>query len=189
MLAAATAAFITVFIAEFGDKTQLVSLSMASRYPPLQVLGGAMTALALVVGLGVGVGSIIANSVPTVLVTMISGIVFIAIGLLNLFRRDKDKQECTGRTGFFQTMFMIFVAEFGDKTQLAAIFLVASLGQPIAVFVGAMAGMLLNHAIAIYLGSRFLSKLNPRLLKISTSALFILIGFIIIFLDTNHFLN
>ena len=53
MFTAAATAFLSVFIAEFGDKTQLVSLTLASRYPPLQVLAGAMLALALVLGLAV----------------------------------------------------------------------------------------------------------------------------------------
>ena len=64
MIAAASAAFISVFVAEFGDKTQLVSLSMAGRYPPLQVLGGAMTGLALVMGLAVGAGGVISAAIP-----------------------------------------------------------------------------------------------------------------------------
>ncbi len=183
MLAAAAAAFITIFIAEFGDKTQLVSMAMACRYPPLQVLAGAMIALAVVLGLAVGVGAFLAAAVPHTLVAVISGLVFIAIGIFSYLRRGDQEKECTGRDGFLQTMFMVFVAEFGDKTQLAALFLAASLGYPLAVFGGAMAAMLFNHILAVYLGSRFISRIKPRYLKIGTAFLFISIGLIMIIVE------
>lgn len=183
MFAAAVAAFITIFIAELGDKTQLVSMAMACRYPPLQVLAGAMIALAVVLGLAVGVGGFLAAAVPHTLIAVISGLVFIAIGIFSYLRRDDREKECTGRDGFLQTMIMVFVAEFGDKTQLAALFLAASLGYPLAVFGGAMAAMLLNHLLAVYFGSRFISRVNPRYLKIGTALLFISIGLVMIIIE------
>ena len=70
MLAAALTAFVSVFIAEFGDKTQLVSLSLACRYPPLQVLAGALLALAAVLGLAVGAGGLIAAYIPAVVIAL-----------------------------------------------------------------------------------------------------------------------
>jgi len=68
MLAAALAAFVTVFVAELGDKTQLVTLTMACRYPPRQVLAGAMVALAAVIGLAVAVGGFLAAQLPQSLI-------------------------------------------------------------------------------------------------------------------------
>jgi Ca2+/H+ antiporter, TMEM165/GDT1 family len=181
MFAAAIAAFITIFVAEFGDKTQLVSLTMACRYPPLQVLAGAMVALSLVIGLAVLAGGFLAAHVPHTLIAIVSGLIFIIIGIINYRRKDDSEAECSDRRdGFIQTLVMVFAAEFGDKTQLAAMFLVAGLGFPVAVFIGAMLAMLLNHLIAIYLGSRFISRLNPRYLQLGTAALFCLIGLFII---------
>lgn len=182
MLAAATAAFLAVFIAEFGDKSQLVSLSMACRYPPLQVLGGAMVAFAAVLGLAVGIGGVIAATVPHSLVAILSGLFFIAAGLFTYFRSKEQSADCTCKTGFLHTMVIIFFAEFGDKTQLAAMFLAASLGHPLAVFGGAMAALFINHLLAVYLGSRFLSRVNPRLVKVGSALLFVSIGlFMILF--------
>lgn len=180
MFAAALAAFVTVFVAEFGDKTQLVSLSMACRYPPLQVLAGAMAALAVVIGLAVAVGGFLSAYLPHTLIAIISGLVFIVMGILSYRRQDKPDEECSGRDGFIQTMVMVFVAEFGDKTQLAAMFLAAGLGYPIAVFGGAMLAMFFNHLIAVYIGSRFISRLDPRHLRIGTAALFCLVGLVMI---------
>jgi Ca2+/H+ antiporter, TMEM165/GDT1 family len=180
MLAAAFAAFITVFVAEFGDKTQLVSLTLACRYPPLQVLAGAMVALTVVIGLAVVVGGFLFVHLPHTLIAVISGLVFIIMGILNYRRKDSETKECDRRDGFIHTLVMVFAAEFGDKTQLAAMFLAAGFGFPIAVFTGAMLAMFFNHLIAVYLGSRFISKLDPRYLRIGTAALFCLVGLAII---------
>jgi len=177
LFAALVAAFVTVFVAEFGDKTQLVSLSMACRYPPQQVLAGTMLALALVLGLAVGVGGLIAAHVPDLLIAVVSGIFFLVMGLVTLAgREDVDWKRQPGKAGFYQTVILVFLAEMGDKTQMAAILLSASFGRPLEVFAGAMAAMLLNHTLAIFLGRRYFSRINPRLLRQGAAFLFIAIG-------------
>ncbi len=110
MLAAAAAAFITVFIAEFGDKTQLVSLTMACRYPPRQVLAGAIIALAAVIGLAVGVGDVLSAVIPRFVVVLISGLFFIVIGLFSYFSRDIKVKEYSAGAGLLQTIGLVFVA-------------------------------------------------------------------------------
>ncbi len=183
LLTAALTAFITVLIAEFGDKSQLVCLAMASRYPPLQVLAGAIAALALVVGLGVWVGGFLYAYLPHTILALLAGLAFITIGIYSYLRREEMAKECSGRDGFFQTMAMIFIAEFGDKTQLAVLLLVANFGYPLAVFGGAMLAMLLNQLVAVYLGSQFFSRLNSRHLKVGSALLFIIIGLGMIILE------
>ncbi len=188
LIAAAVAAFISVFIAEFGDKTQLVSLSMATRYPPLQVLAGAMVALGLVLGLAVTAGGFIAAHIPEVVIAIASGAFFIVMGLFTLVRRDGNEREHTSpRAGFYQTVGMVFLAELGDKTQMAALLLAASFGQPLAVFLGAMAAMFVNHSLAIFLGARYFARLDPRLLKQGTAFLFMIIGLAIIIVSQLQF--
>jgi Ca2+/H+ antiporter, TMEM165/GDT1 family len=182
MIAAVVAAFVSVFVAEFGDKTQLVSLSMATRYPPFQVLAGAMTALALVLGLAVGAGGLIAAYIPAVVIALISGVFFIIMGFITLVRREREDVPRSNRAGFYHTLVLVFLAELGDKTQMAAMLLAANFGRPLAVFAGAMAAMLLNHTLAIYLGGRFFSRINPRLLRQGTAFLFMVIGLSIIIL-------
>ena len=176
MLAAAVAAFLTVFVAEFGDKSQLVCLTMACRYPQLQVLAGAMTAMALVLGLAAGVGDLLADVIPHTLVAVISGLFFIVIGILTWLSGEQRPEEGRGSSGFFQTLGMIFLAEFGDKTQLAVLFLAASFNYPVAVFGGAMAAMFINHVLAIYLGSRFIVRLKPHYIKVGSTIIFVVIG-------------
>jgi putative Ca2+/H+ antiporter (TMEM165/GDT1 family) len=182
LLAAALAAFVSVFIAEFGDKTQLVSLTMATRHPPLQVLGGAMAALALVLGLAVGAGGLIAAHIPAAVIAVVSGAFFIIMGFFALIQREREGAPRSSRTGFYQTMLLVFLAELGDKTQLAALLLAANFGHPLAVFTGAMAAMLLNHTLAIFLGGHFFSRINPRLLRQGTAFLFMAIGMAIMIL-------
>ena len=183
MAAALLAAFISIFVAEFGDKTQLVSLSMACRYPPLQVLAGAMTALFLVMVLAVGAGGFIAAYIPQPVIAFASGIFFVIMGLFTLLSRERNQELCSkGRAGFYQTLGAVFLAEMGDKTQIAAMLLSASFGRPAAVLAGAMLAMFVNHALAIFLGARFFSRINPRYLKTGASLLFITVGLLIIFL-------
>lgn len=184
MLAAALAAFLTVFVAEFGDKSQLVCLTMACRYPPLQVLAGAMTAMALVLGLAAGVGHLIADVIPQTLVAVIAGLFFIGVGIFTWLRGEQKPAEGSGRDGFFQTLGMIFLAEFGDKTQLAVLFLAASFNYPLAVFGGAMAAMFINHVLAIYLGNRFIARLKPHYIKIGSTIIFIAIGLALVIFET-----
>ncbi len=183
LIAAATAAFLTVLVAEFGDKSQLVCLAMACRYPPLQVLAGAMTAMAVVLGLAVGVGSLIAETIPHSLVAVGSGLFFIAIGVYTFIFGKEDTIENTGKTGYFQTLGVILLAELGDKTQLAAMFIAASFGYPLVVFAGAMLAMLVNQLLAVYVGSRFITRFNPLYIKIGSAALFVFIGLLMIIFE------
>lgn len=182
MLAAATAAFVSIFVAEFGDKTQLVSLTLASRYPPLQVLAGAMVGLALVMGLAVGAGGLMAAAVPAAVITFVSGIFFVLMGLYTLVHREREGAAGAGKGGFYQTAALVFVAELGDKTQMAALLLSAHFACPVAVFGGAMAAMFLNHALAVFLGGRLISKVSPPVLRRATACLFIGIGLVMLLL-------
>ncbi|HPT33039.1 MAG: TMEM165/GDT1 family protein [Dethiobacteria bacterium] len=184
MLSAAVAAFVSIFVAEFGDKTQLVTLSLACRYSPLQVLAGAMVGLGLVLGLAVGAGGLIAAYIPTAAIAIASGLFFVLMGLYTLFRQeDEEVKEAGGRAGFYQTAALIFLAELGDKTQMTALLLAASLGHPLAVFAGAMLAMLANHALAIFLGARLFSRIDPRWRRLGTAFLFIIIGLAILIMQ------
>lgn len=141
-----------------------------------------MTGLALVMGLAVGAGGLVAAYVPAPVITAVSGGFFIIMGLFTLIQKESEPGPRSDKGGFYQTAALIFIAELGDKTQMAALLLCAHSGRPVAVFIGAMAGMFLNHALAVFLGGRYLSKLSPSLLKKVTAALFILIGLIMLLL-------
>ena len=190
-MSAFVTAFIAIFVAEFGDKTQLVSLSMACRYPPLQVLGGALTALFMVLTLAVAGGKLIAIYLPPLVLTAVSGTMFIIMGLYTAIRREPLCDLPTGKTGFYQTLGLVFLAEMGDKTQLAVMLLAANLGRPLPVLLGAMLAMAANHSLAIFLGARLLSRVNPLYIKTAAVILFIAIGLGLLYTGlikgTHHF--
>lgn len=91
-------AFLATFIAEIGDKTQLVTLTMSSRYSPRQVFLGAMLALALVTGLGVAVGELVADLFPRNLVALASGLFFLFMGIYTYFQKDGTNAKNTTNT-------------------------------------------------------------------------------------------
>ena len=80
---------------------------------------------------------------------------------------------------FYQTLGLVFWPSWVIKRRWLPL-LAASFGRPLAVFAGAMAAMFLNHALAVFLGSRFFSRINPQLLKKGTAYLFMVIGLAII---------
>lgn len=176
-------AFITVLLAEMGDKTQLVTLTLSSRFPPRKVLAGALGALAVITGLAVVLGDFLANLFPQRATLLASGLFFLAVGIFMIFKReDSDGQVDARERGITaQTFGMVFLAELGDKTQLAAVALTAAYGMPLVVFLGAMAGQVVNHSAAAYLGSKFLSRLPARTIRLSSSVLFLVFGILFIF--------
>lgn len=175
-------AFLATFIAEMGDRTQMVTLIMSSRYSPRPVFAGAMTALALVTGMGVALGKLAADIFPAHLVALASGLFFIFIGIYFYLKRDDLKKiNAKGESAFGQTFGLVFLAEMGDKTQLTAIALTAAFGTPLLVFSGAMMGQALNHGIAAFVGARYLSRLPHKFLKVATLLVFLFFGLLMIY--------
>lgn len=177
-------AFVATLFAEMGDKTQLVTLTLSTRYPPLRVLAGSLSALAAITGLAVLLGDYLAQLFPETITMLASGLFFIVVGIFLLLKKEeKDDADVStsGRSITLQAFFMVFLAELGDKTQLTAIALTAAYNSPVAVFLGAMAGQTVNHSLAAYLGARFLSRLPARTIKIGSAVLFIIFGIIFLY--------
>ncbi|MBT9140342.1 MAG: hypothetical protein DDT30_00918 [Dehalococcoidia bacterium] len=176
-------AFLTVLLAEMGDKTQLVTLAMATLFPPRQVLFGALAALAVITGIAVVLGEFLATYLPVETTLLGSGIFFFLAGLYLYFKQESQEEKIIPpKHGVaVQTFALVFLAELGDKTQLASIALTAAYHAPVAVFFGAMAGQLVNHSAAAYLGSRFLTRLPANTIKVTSALLFIIFGVAFIF--------
>ena len=160
----------------------MVTLTMSSRGSPRSVFLGAMLALALVTGLGVTAGELVAGLFPPHLVALASGIFFLFMGVYTYFKKEAAKKVNSRRNSpFGQTFGLVFLAEIGDKTQLMAMALTAAFGTPLLVFSGAMLGQALNHGIASFLGARYLSLLPNRFLKLAALLIFIFFGLIMIY--------
>jgi len=176
--------FITV--AEMGDKTQLVALAFATRYRFRDVIGGIFTATLLVHLFSVVAGQFLGLLIPFNYIQFLAGASFIGFGIWTLKGDELDgEHEKRSRFGPFLTVAMaFFLAELGDKTQLATISLAAEYSGPavskhssfIQVWLGSTLGMVVADALAIITGIFLGKKLPEKLIKWISAAIFIIFG-------------
>lgn len=178
-LAPATTSFVLIVAAEMGDKSQLVCMTLASRHRAMPVLWGAVAAFALLNALAVVFGAAIAHWLPDTVIAMAVALLFVAFGIQSLrsgaAADDGELKEQSGRSVFLNTLVLIAIAEFGDKTQLA----VAALGStaaPAAIWLGATAALALTSAIGIWAGRALLQKMSLGLLHKISGVIFLILA-------------
>jgi len=177
MIADVLIPLIMIGLAEFGDKTQLSLFLLSSKTKKhLHLLLGAMLAFLIVDGVAVLIGSWIINIVPIRLLKIFSGIILIIFGALILRNKEvKDKSRLYSRNSFLSGFVLIFITEWGDKTQIASgIF--ATKYNPLMVLIGAMTALALLSVIAIYLGRFVSNKVDKKVLTKIAGTVFILMG-------------
>ena len=166
---------LAVAIAEIGDKTQLLALLLAARFrKPVPIVAGILVATILNHALAGWLGTLVAQWLtPDVLRWVVAGS-FFAIGLWTL-KPDKidDDQALPARNAFIATTIAFFLAEIGDKTQVATVVLAAKYSPLWEVVVGTTAGMLLANVPVVLLGSRFSQRLPLRAARIAAAVLFL----------------
>jgi putative Ca2+/H+ antiporter (TMEM165/GDT1 family) len=172
----------TVAIAEMGDRTQLLSLVLAAKFrKPWQITAGVLAATianhAAAGILGVWFGRFLT---PT-LVNFIVGASMIAMALWTLKPDKIDDEEVSGKSAFFTTLVSFFIAEVGDKTQIATIALAAAYQNLLAVVAGTTLGMMAANIPVIFLGSGFASRLPLRTIHLVAAGLFFMLGFVFLF--------
>lgn len=167
-----------VFVAELGDKTQLVSLCFASRYNARIVLAGVFAATLVVhivsVLLGGGVGKVL----PESWVKLAAGLAFIGFGLWTLRGDSLSDDACDnvrGMSPFWLVFTTFFLAELGDKTMLSTVAL-ATDHPLIPVWIGSTLGMVLSDGLAIGVGRVLGARLPERAVKIGAAAVFFVFG-------------
>lgn len=175
-------AFGAIFLAEFGDKSQLMTLAFATRSHALPVLLGVAAASAVVQGLSVVVGVVLRVSLPTSVVNVGAGVVFLAFAVWMLVDADEDG-EMVERNGHGSAVVRVAtafaLAEVGDKTMLATVALAAR-GGALATWIGASLGMVAANAFAVALGRR-LGDLTPRrAVHLGVSGVFAAFGIILL---------
>ncbi len=158
----ASAAFLLIALAEFGDKSQLVCMTLAARHKGLPVILGAIAAFAILNLLAVLFGAAVAAWLPEWLVTAAVGLLFAAFGISALRYQEEDEdeevEEKSGHNVFASTFLLIFLAEFGDKTQIA----VAGMGSTsntLAVWTGATLALTATSALGVFAGQKLLHRL------------------------------
>jgi putative Ca2+/H+ antiporter (TMEM165/GDT1 family) len=167
-----------IFLAELGDKTQLVALLLATRFRAGVVLAGIFVATLLVHLLSVAIGGFTGAFLAPGWIALLSGLAFIGFGLWTL--RGDELEEDQGIMKSLTSPFLIvtttfFLAELGDKTMLGTVTLAASQAV-IPVWLGSTLGMVLSDALAIWVGQVLGKKLPERAVKIGAAAIFLVFG-------------
>lgn len=183
-MAALLKTLLLIFIAELGDKTQLLVLSFAAKYKPKVVFLAVITSTILLYLLAIAVGSVIGNIIPMQYLKWIVALSFIGFGIWTLLEKEEDEEEKKiGKFGPFLTVALaFFLAEMGDKTQLAAISLTSEMPkEAIMILAGAVIGMILADGLAILIGTVLHKKLPEKAIKISAGIIFIGFGLFSLF--------
>jgi len=170
--------FVMVALAEMGDRTQLIALSLAARYRrPWTVMLGILVATLANHTLAASSGVWVAGMIPAAALGWIVGLGFIAFGVWALFPDAVDEPgEREGWGPLVTTIVVFFFAEMGDKTQLATVALGARFQSTLAVTAGTTAGMLAADGLAVWAGSRLGALLPMRPLRWAAAALFMVFG-------------
>ena len=200
-----------LFIGELGDKTQLIVFNLALEYKKFYKVGiGATLGFAVIVTIGILFGSLITEFVPLGLISSISGLLFIAIGLIELRnikslylneRNIKSDNNNTNQTNdekeeiefkdvakfawlkknpYIAGFGFIFLMELGDKTQLLTITLASIYAAPIEVWLGAFLALTSVAWIGIFAGAAIAKKVPKFYLKVVAVSIFILVGVLVL---------
>lgn len=165
----------TVALAEVGDKTQLLALLLAARYrKPWPIIAGILVATLLNHALAAWLGALVAQWLqPEVLRWIVAGS-FLAVALWTLKpdSLDEDGALVPAQGAFVATAVAFFIAEIGDKTQVATVLLAAKYSPLWEVVVGTTAGMLLANVPVVLLGSRFADRLPLKAARLVAAAVF-----------------
>jgi len=185
LLASFLISFGAIFVAELGDKSQLMALTFATRFRTLPILVGITAATALVHAVSVGLGAVLKLSLPTRPISVIAGVGFLGFAAWTLRgdQLDEDEQSKATRTSERSAVLAasgaFFLAELGDKTMLATIAL-ATKYAALGVWAGSTAGMVTADALAIVVGKQLGTRLPERAIKIGATITFVVFGVILI---------
>ena len=168
----------TVALAEIGDKTQLLALLLAARYrKPWPIVAGILVATLLNHAMAGWLGALAASWLTPQVLRWIVAASFIAIALWTLKPDKLDEGEALpARGAFIATTIAFFLAEMGDKTQVATVLLAANYPSLWQVVAGTTIGMMLANAPVVALGSRFADRLPLRAARIVAALVFLALG-------------
>ncbi|QRY62442.1 TMEM165/GDT1 family protein [Gordonia sp. PDNC005] len=176
MFAALALSFAVIFVAELGDKSQLMAMTFALRYRWWVVLTAILTATTLVHAASVFLGHFLGLSIPTELMSIVGGLSMLVFGLWTVRGDELDDDEASragrvGRSVFFAVMSSFLLAELGDKTMLATIALAAD-HDWLGVWIGSTVGMVAADALAIIVGRTLGRHLPERTIALGAAVLF-----------------
>ena len=169
-----------VALAEMGDKTQLLAFVLAARFrKPLPIVMGILLATIVNHGLAGALGAWITQALSPGVLRWVLGVSFLAMAAWTLIpdEIEEDETRIASRLGVFgATLITFFLAEMGDKTQLATVTMAAHYGSPLMVVVGTTLGMLIADVPAVFVGDRFANRIPMRLVHGIAAAIFAFLG-------------
>ena len=168
-----------VALAEIGDKTQLLAFLLAAKFrKPVPIVLGILVATLANHAFAAALGAWINNLMGPDVMRWVLGISFIAMAGWTLIPDKLDEEESNlGKYGVFATtLIAFFLAEMGDKTQIATVALAARYDAVIAVVAGTTVGMMIANVPAVYFGERIADKISLKLVHGIAAALFLALG-------------
>ncbi len=176
MFEAVLSSFLLVAVSEMGDKTQLLAFALAAKFKkPWPVMGGILAATLLNHALASWAGEWVSGVVRPDILAYVLAASFVGFGIWTLFPDSLDDADKKHRFGpFLTTTVLFFLAEMGDKTQLATVALGARFQSAVMVTVGTTLGMLATDGLAVFLGEKLAGHPAMKWIRYAAAALFFL---------------
>ncbi|MDL2338115.1 MAG: TMEM165/GDT1 family protein [Pseudomonadota bacterium] len=169
-----------VALAEIGDKTQLLAFILAARFKkPAPIILGILCATLVNHGLAGALGAWITATISPGTLRWVLGASFIGMAIWTLIpdKIEEEETQIASKLGVFgATLITFFLAEMGDKTQIATVAMAAHYGTPVLVVIGTTLGMLLADVPAVFIGDKLASKIPMKLVHSIAAAIFAVLG-------------
>ena len=171
-----------VLLMELGDKTMLTTMCLSAQYRrPWLVLLATMIALATSSVIAIIIGYILSTTLPLELITYISAILFIILGIYTLATSNSEVPDTCDNPGTLFGMFsLVLMSELGDKSQITILALATQSPFAIIVFVGSIIGFLIVNALGAWAGDRVATRIPIQTVKKVVGLIFILFGALIV---------
>lgn len=174
-----------VALAEIGDKTQLLAFILAARFKkPVPIILGILVATLVNHGLAGALGAWITSAVTPEILRWVLGISFIGMAIWTMIpdKIEEEETKVAQKFGVFgATLITFFLAEMGDKTQIATVAMAAHYAAPLLVVVGTTLGMLIADVPAVFLGDKLANKIPMKLVHSIAAAIFAILGIATLF--------
>jgi putative Ca2+/H+ antiporter (TMEM165/GDT1 family) len=169
-----------VALAEIGDKTQLLAFILAARFKkPVPIILGILCATVVNHGMAGALGAWITTTVSPEVLRWVLGVSFIGMAIWTLIPDEIEEEETriASKLGVFgATLITFFLAEMGDKTQIATIAMAAHYATPLLVVIGTTLGMLIADVPAVFVGDRLAAKIPMKLVHSIAATIFAILG-------------
>ena len=169
-----------VALAEIGDKTQLLAFILAARFKkPVPIVLGILAATVVNHGLAGALGAWITSAVSPQVLRWVLGLSFLGMAVWTMIpdKIEEEETQVASRLGVFgATLVTFFLAEMGDKTQIATVAMAAHYGAPLLVVIGTTLGMLIADVPAVFVGDRLAARIPMKLVHTVAAAIFAALG-------------